>query len=128
MVNKTEIRIGNLLWPDAPVQGYFFVSEIIEDAVNLENTFIKKFSEVEPVPITSEFLRQAGFVYGRKFCGSDFYDLKLKRDFLGNEAWEFRRNNKELRDMQYIHQVQNLYYAISGEELRFASLYYSNLK
>ncbi len=118
MVQKTELRIGNLLKLNASFTHYLIVNEIADTVIHFNKGQICKFDEVEPVVLTQEILFKANFIFGRKFCGADFYDLKLKKDFFGNEVWDFKRNNESLRNVQYIHQVQNLYYALSGEELK----------
>lgn len=118
MVHKTGLRIGNLLRLNASFSRYLFVKEITAEVVHFDKGYVLKFNETGPVPITPGLLTKAGFIFGRKFCGADFYDLKLKSDFFGAAVWEFKRNNESLTDVQYIHQLQNLYYAISGEELK----------
>lgn len=117
MVQKAELRIGNLIKANASFTGYLFVTEITNDAVQTDKGGTLEFYQIQPVVLTPEILINAGFIFGRKFCAEDFYDVKRKKDVFGDEAWEFKRNNESLTDVLYFHQLQNLYYALSGEEL-----------
>lgn len=117
MVQKAELRIGNLIKANASFIGYLFVTEITNDVVHTDKGETLEFYQIQPVVLTPEVLINAGFVFGRKFCAEDFYDVKRKKDIFGDEVWEFKRNNESLINVVHFHQLQNLYYALSGQEL-----------
>lgn len=117
MVQKIELRIGNLIKANFPFTNFLCVTEITNDFVQTKEGITIRFDQIQPIVLTREILTGAGFIYGRKFCGNDFYDVKLKKDIFGDEAGEFKRNNESLADVLYFHQLQNLYYLLSGQEL-----------
>ncbi len=117
MVQKAELRIGNLIKANASFTGYFYVTGITDDVVQTDNGNALKFHQIQPVVLTPEILISAGFIFGRKFFGENFYDVKKKQNFFADTAWEFKRNNESLTDILYFQQLQNLYHALSGQEL-----------
>ena len=88
------------------------------------NTPIARDS-VYPFPLTPEILEKAGFKYDE---GMESYDLftssgliSIATDysfFIGDNHLEcgFAGGNKSL--VKYLHQLQNLYFALTGEELQ----------
>ena len=89
---------------------------------------------IKPIPLTEEWLERMGFsridgngagnVYG--FIGDDMLvndDLKFVYMFKGhglpNMEEKFLRRNKEFK---YVHQLQNLYFALTGSELTIKEL------
>ncbi len=117
MVQKAELRIGNLVKANASFTRYLLVTEITNDVVQADTGETLGFHQIQPIVLTPEILINAGFIFGRRFCGQDFYDVKRKKNVFGMEAWEFKRNNESLIDVAHFHQLQNLYYALSGQEL-----------
>lgn len=87
-------------------------------------------SDLEDIPLTAEWLLKFGFAYGNK-CYSNAYSMcVLKTDFYlrpcycGGFYWGFNMTDDKLdcefyagRPLMYVHELQNLYFAITGEEL-----------
>jgi hypothetical protein len=117
MVQKEELRIGNLLKPLTTLTDFAIVEGITDTGVFLSNGSFCIYADIEPIKITAEILEKSEFTYGRKYSGNDFYDIK-KAFNLKNEVWEFKRNNTGLKYLEYVHQAQNLFYFLSGEELK----------
>ena len=73
-------------------------------------------SELSPIPITPEILEKAGFVYVSiifKYSHkSEIFEVSVN----GGEVY-FRHNEYEITKMNYLHQLQNLFYSITGTEL-----------
>lgn len=72
-----------------------------------------------PIPLTSEWLESAGFketVQGVYVNGK--YDIeRLTAD---SEEWEFCiYENQTGTTIKYVHQLQNLFFCLSGKELEF---------
>lgn len=116
-MQKAEIRIGNFLKPKISAEKFAVVQGITENGIKFYNGNTCSFAEIEPLKITTEILANSGFVYGRKYDSNEFYDIKKAFDLSGNEVWEFKRNNERLKYLLYVHQMQNLFFEISGEEL-----------
>jgi hypothetical protein len=115
-MKANELRIGN--WVD--VNGKFCkVQSISDDGINYTDetdhyedqsyNYILWCSIFDPIPLTPEILEKAGFEKGLNgyfFKGGVEYNLK--RHMLEGFGY---------CEILYLHQLQNLYYALTGEEL-----------
>lgn len=123
-----DLRIGN--WVDTP-RGYRFVDELSYKKT-LENDYnyflgLRGLSEryyityCRPIPLTEEILLKCGFVEdGNKWFNKDSIilgymttDKYLQCEIKANEfdtKWR-------LLDIKYLHQLQNLYFALTEKEL-----------
>ncbi len=109
-MKTTDLRIGNLvLSKGVPVQ----IEEIMWETVRY------CFGEfpidyVEPIPLTKEWLLKFGFEF-RVVYGNNFWTLNnilIFEDKNGN--FEYSVGLK----IQSIHQLQNLYFALTNKELQ----------
>lgn len=76
----------------------------------------------EPIPLTPEILEKAGFkwnIYHQAFHRADFvYDLNSKHpEGSGYSLDTFRRVDCIVQPIKYLHQLQNIFYCLTGEEL-----------
>lgn len=122
MVQANELRIGN--WyskfglPKKATGGF------IQRLSHIQS-LNKNAIDVSGIPLTPEILEKAGFKYDE---GMESYDLftssgliSIAKDysfFIGDNHFEcgFAGGNKSL--VKYLHQLQNLYFALTGEELQ----------
>ena len=76
-----------------------------------------------PIPLTEEWLLKFGFEKGSHGESSNFYYLRRNGngyDFIAKPnsiCWFIFRGNQDLNECTYIHQLQNLYFGLTGEEL-----------
>jgi hypothetical protein len=75
----------------------------------------------EPIPITEEWLLKFGFektmswTYVKDLVGN----LKLVY-YLGEKGWSMGfKSYSDFPNLKYVHQLQNLYFALTGEELTY---------
>lgn len=127
-MKASELRIGNLIMGMDMVQTVF---EILDNTdrgriVHLgyehlilvkENGNQYKPIEVHPIPLTEEWLLKFGFNY-QKADVSSFYPFYVKSGFRINEEGYHWYVQTHCVHIQYVHQLQNLYFALTGEELR----------
>ena len=120
MINAKELRIGNLV----KVPGY----EVAVDFINVDLGFPEKYlindwyeEDLEPIPLTEEWLLKFGFSVSDQpswnvyEIGEWFILLMEKRDtkiILGALA-----DNIPDVEIKFVHQLQNLYFALTGAEL-----------
>lgn len=123
MINANELRIGNKV--GAFLKGVL-VATFTVDRIEKEN-FSAIFdgkggtmeAELLPIPLTDEILKRCGFewqpeekdVYGKKISGS-----------WRHEAYEEYPGLFYLPSYipKHLHQIQNLYFAITGTELQIS--------
>jgi len=120
-MDARELRIGNLMeLPNgeiSKVTGFtengkvWFVREPKHEECAL------KINQVKPVPLTEEWLFEFGFI-------NDFSkDFRVRLigyrlgDFFITEKMKLLTSDINSVKIKYVHQLQNLYFALTGEEL-----------
>ena len=117
-MEASEVRIGNLLnHNNGFVVGPFTVNSIHISDLERGNDYAKEY---EPIPLTEEWLIKFGFGFkeydslGWIESPSDmFYSLKKR----GEYYYPYETDNVIQFELKYVHQLQNLYFALTGEEL-----------
>lgn len=128
-----ELRIGNyvLFAEDNTV---FRVVQIEQNGLEVQNSEELTWIEIEcfeGIPLTEEWLLMFGFVRGgfSKKASDSFYEIAVGASGLfinpdNGVVWIERGtnifNNPAL--IEYVHQLQNLYFALTGEELTIKDL------
>jgi hypothetical protein len=125
-MKASELRIGNLIKGKSPEK------KVYEEPVELNEyyflLFLNNMMDVEPIPLTEEWLLKLGF----KQCGYEMLSWKhetlLPSFDLGGINWaDFDEPDyqfltykvaDEILRIDYVHQLQNLYFALTGEELK----------
>lgn len=116
-----ELRIGNLVFDRNKKIG-LMNTVLLEQLQLWGNTHYSKIAPARPIPLTEEWLLKFGFtkdknsyvmgVHINRFSGL----MKIKFDPL--IQWVFSVGSyKDITRVKYVHQLQNLYYALTGTEL-----------
>ena len=100
---KTELRIGNWVKTN-------------EGEIQIQNGWeIDEGNETHPIPLTEEWLERFNveWSYWRVTYKKtiDAYEVERKYTSMYGEEWVFMSN------VRYIHEFQNIYHALTGEEL-----------
>jgi len=74
--------------------------------------------EAEPIPLTEEWLLKFGFYRG--FGGEPKVEINKNISLSYNEGEIFIGDDIVLNHIKYIHQLQNLYFTLTGKELTFS--------
>lgn len=110
-----EIRTGNLILRIGNIH------EVDWGTIKICAHRNKQFNEdFKPVQLTDEWLERLGFV------GDSILGTQTLYKNNGVEIWVFRNDNTFLVDnikrksvyLKYVHQLQNLYFALTGQELK----------
>lgn len=122
-MEANELRIGNfvLFSNDGTI---FTVGSIEEKGFTVQNeeetTWIES-EEFEPIPLTEEWLLKFGFKLNMNWFNwnaaigeNEIGDFKLALRYTDDFGWFYQSRCTPLK---YVHQLQNLYFAITGEEL-----------
>lgn len=136
-MKPTELRIGNYLYYEhtthivSGVHGNKVYSWWVKDGqpvieyeakdisgTQVENPYIDVISQHEPIPLTEEWLLKFGFDIKDK----DRLDwvkgaFNLERSNEDNDKFCFEVYSHYI-PLDYVHQLQNLYFALTGEELK----------
>ena len=74
----------------------------------------------EPIPLTEEWLKRLGLEYNGAYweCEWCYFELDYYKDHFinGVNACEYNHGI----EIKYVHQLQNLYFSLTGQELKYA--------
>lgn len=118
MIKANELRIGNIT-DKGIIVGITPSEVIIIDGKHLDN------EDVDPIPLTPDILEKCGFVkenFGwtinkQKFQYGDYFGLFDFNYCEGNLNLRLNASDCPLPTIKSLHQLQNLYFALTGEEL-----------
>ena len=129
-MKANELRIGNFVFDDenkpmkvARVETQECTDFNGNDEFNVIIEHIDKNigyyeSKINPIPLTEEWLKKFGFTR-EEFRGNiGKYRVFKKGLFVYNSNSKWWYNDRQLPNhIKYIHQLQNLYFALTNEEL-----------
>jgi hypothetical protein len=121
-----ELRLGNLVSNMNPRHNDSILTiESIGDNHEV-NVFYRKYllSELEPIPLTEEWLIKFGFSREAKI-GGDGVEFRVYHfdilTFNTNHGWWYKCQPMNDTPLEYVHQLQNFYFALTGKELTLKS-------
>jgi len=118
-----DLRIGN--WVEIKDQEVKTYAQV-EGIGNLQHVAGQLWSieELEPIPLTEEWLDRFGFdEHWFKQYEFTNWGIKVRKDpyAISETKWivfhGFANQFSELVSLKHVHQLQNLFYCLSGEEL-----------
>lgn len=129
-MKANELRIGNYIY-SLETQNFQRITGVTEEHPFFDSiTFdYPNYDEIESIPLTEEWILKFGFVYNgwNYYFGKYVFHAQGKKDnneFLNTE-FGIRKENKIIvisYHINFVHQLQNLYFALTGAELTFAKL------
>ncbi len=144
MIKTTELRRGNLI--NEEVLGWVTVHEVFENSASVlakhmdidrrisDVCYTLSFGNMDGIPLTPEILEKFGFV--KYEYGANLFSIHLEvenwklvyEQYKGGEVQFYIQadggyDEYGLMDIinkcKYVHQLQNLYFALTGEELNY---------
>ena len=118
-MNTNELRIGN--WVSEKVLGCRQVVTVdpLYFGINTgQGIYSIEHNNLEPIPLTEEWLLRFGF---EKNDNNQFILMEGSVDILFNKdlnGWTCDGINFSINMTEHVHQLQNLYFALTGEELK----------
>jgi hypothetical protein len=132
MINKTELRIGNLITAVVSLEyaptGLIEVAEICHDGVESTKYMeyapnypfgyaVYPYEGLEAVPLTIEWLHKFGFTFENRI---HYNGLRLSVTFVRYDSAEpFLQLDSPFGSttLKFVHQLQNWFFALTGQEL-----------
>jgi hypothetical protein len=116
-MKANELRLGNLV-----LNGGSNIKDITPQTIS---DFDNKLIVLNPIPLTEEWLLKFGFekddVFDKFFTYLPIHNLCMdKLSFRVNEGficYESIKYRTLLKHIQYVHQLQNFYFALTNQEL-----------
>lgn len=120
-----ELRIGNLVkysLSNIPQEIKSIISVHGDYIVNFQNSeFSNTIDKIKPIPLTEEWLLKFGFIkldnnkYGIGTYNNEYWiEFVMDRVFFFIAAY---MDSPPSVGVKYVHQLQNLYFSLTGEEL-----------
>jgi hypothetical protein len=130
MIEEADIRIGNLVWyynlylietsfrVEGILEGFVFNSTLPRSKLPLD--------KVNPIALDPDYLQGFGYVRGDKDYGEDenVYSYKYTHKdslYIRDNGYSFQLMTNGMvpcgRPIVHVHQLQNLHYHLTGEEL-----------
>ena len=129
MIKPTELRIGNyVVWNrfDNPIIKIYGVSERGTWISTDTGTHGVEWNEFEPITLTEELLLKCGYIVGNEYSAGKRLIYAVNGVFNSGLSFILWKNGDELtcvqKHIKYLHQLQNLYHALTGEELELPML------
>ena len=121
MINPNELRFGNVVL--APTLTF--------NGVTMMPTILSYFNEydatlAQPIPLTHEILENCGFKWNNhkmEFSGFKVYPSGDEFHLYVNQLEKYYDSN-----ITSLHQLQNLYFALTGTELGVSKLFQPKVK
>lgn len=122
MISANELRIGNWVYSYNPkTMNHLHLLKV--KARNIHHLEENPKSETyQPIPLTAEILKKCGFNENKNwFYKSNFILGYLSTDDNLQAEWQFggAEGGWNLIDIKYLHQLQNIVHALTGEELEY---------
>ena len=117
-----DLRIGNYI--DYTTEREIVTMQTTYEYLRLIHNGNKNF---KPIQLTEEWLLKFGFKYNKlQFCSNTIivHQYKIKGICLSIDERKVNKHeysffgNNFIRTVKHVHQLQNLYFALTGEELK----------
>jgi hypothetical protein len=110
-LRASELRVGNITSMGVV---YLIEDDVFRVANNDGDTFKNTWAEIKPIPLTCVWLLKFGF---QKFKGDNLDCFLNDFETSCNMKLLFWKGT-QINNIKYLHQLQNLYYSLTGEELK----------
>ena len=129
-MTANELRIGNLVDLGNRIAKVIEINHLACVVVDLEETqdTIEDYDRTKPIPLTEEWLIKFGFSREVKVgseMGTDGVEFRVYHfdvlTFNTNHGWWYKVQRINDTPLEYVHQLQNFYFALTGKELTFKS-------
>jgi len=131
-MTATELRIGNYVFAHNSTKT-IIVDDVMNIGINRNGDSCDYwYNEIKPIPLTEEWLLKFGFKYIENYYKINLKDdngvgdnLIIELDFneCEIETYNYRHGDMKpeasifLNNIIHVHQLQNLYHALTGSEL-----------
>jgi hypothetical protein len=122
-MKTNQLRLGN--WVEEGSYGNrsipMQVAAIFDDTVYLDfegnegDVWEEEDKSLLGIPLTNEILSQVFEAYPHKF---EFDDIIILKDGLKDNVFNVHYGNIFIREIKYVHELQNICFALTGEELK----------
>ena len=134
MIKENDLRLNNLVMVNYKTDLLSKVTWIQEGSINvifdrqpdLVNGIACSVNDLIPIPVTEKILLSCGFKKRKSCFGYWIYEIMFHHTVFSVEDVDFGLcyfyiGNTHVTQTRYVHELQNLYFSITGEELVFST-------
>jgi hypothetical protein len=121
MLRSKELRIGNYVHfkeLNDRDSSYSVIHELSEQMIDLGNDYQVRPIGIKPIPLTEEWLLKFGLHSKHNYFKSLGVHLEGGLCVCYFADNEYGHSKEDEIVLKYVHQLQNLYFALTGEELQ----------
>lgn len=124
MIKANELRIGNLINYN---EQYCKVVSLYDDGIiwfddKNNDSYSSEVYEPNPIPLTPEILEKAGFEKYEKIKDECWHKGNFEIFKTSSPGYSMDIEKDIYPELIYLHQLQNLYFALTGEELTIENI------
>ncbi len=135
LITASELRIGNLILAHGktlPIQQIHFNYANSNHWIYFENHSGKSIEEIQPIKLTPDWLERGGFEKASNDADEECYEIthyQTYRIYLDPPSFHLqivipdgsgdRHYPTIMAELKFLHQLQNLYFALTNSELTF---------
>lgn len=124
MIKANQIRKGNIV--HYPVDGTMCLCTIDGEDIKLIETKPPYAKDHHPIPLTEEWLLNFGFKKAKDETKITYFNIDTEHAkyviYSYKQKFDFTIDCNEfckvLRQLRYVHELQNLFFALTGKELK----------
>lgn len=122
MIQPNELRIGNYIQREDLVSRELRFEQVLELCDKVTTTgpvkVVCDYNDIKPIPLTEQWLLDFGFEKPAHSFIGDVFHLSEWDEHPNNWCVAMNKNNAIIfKRLKHVHQLQNLYFALTGEEL-----------
>ena len=136
MIKTNELRIGNFvsinngfeMLVHSIFQNSTVYLDFIPPLINEADIWEEDYKDLIAIPLTEDWLLKAGLKeikflneYHVQEKGYKYLDMIIRYGVFDGHRFLFDFANEKCVNLKYVHQLQNLYFALTGEELVFST-------
>lgn len=134
MIKENDLRLNNLVMVNYKTDLLSKVTCIKDGLINvvfdrqpdLVNSLVCCQDDLIPIPVTEKILLSCGFKKRKSCFGFWIYEIIFQNTVFSVEEVDlglcyFYVGSTYISQTRYVHELQNLYFAITGEELVFST-------
>lgn len=117
MVKSNELRIGNIVTDE--FGGERVIVSLNKKSIDFEYGITDMYDMCDPIQLSEEWLLKMGF----EKTNGEFKKARFRiYQPVNYTGFLFCEGSLVLREIKYVNQLQNLYFALTGEELTYTSI------
>lgn len=132
VIKGQELRVGNLVYFNGNHKEIGVVSEIMKNdlnkvapykiGINHRVDIYYDIDKLKPIPLTEKWLLTNDFKKHDRINGTDYHLHPLVIMFKNKDIWmiQVQLQTIDKSVLNYVHQLQNLYFSLTGRELTVA--------